>query len=398
MTDQQWGILLDGLNQHPQVADIKARVLTMARLTSIAAPRQWLKDSIVPRMLQWAGREVVSLASVKGANDQSYAESLAESVGLSIEPDEKLGLSAKPQPLVAEGNIPLEDRLIFAPLGKRVTESYLKSHFFQSKFNGENSKPTSASAAHVLVTDIRGVLQLTTGQEVGRKGESFLKVRNTFLPVNVRDTHEDYLAPMTDQQWGILLDGLNQHPQVADIKARVLTMARLTSIAAPLQWLKDSIVPRMLQWAGREVISLASVKGANDQSYAEGLAKSVGELSTEADKLGSDDLFATEAVEMVWDDYPTTEADEMVWDDYPTSKADELDLGELSSEGDELDSDDLFSEADELDLGELSEGGELDSDDLSASNQSRMTNLSYYHLTAVEGFDEVGLVQGKNDE
>jgi hypothetical protein len=310
----------------------------------------------------------------------------------------KLGLSAKPQPLVAEGNIPLEDRLIFAPLGKRVTESYLKSHFFQSKFNGENSKPTSASAAHVLVTDIRGVLQLTTGQEVGRKGESFLKVRNTFLPVNVRDTHEDYLAPMTDQQWGILLDGLNQHPQVADIKARVLTMARLTSIAAPLQWLKDSIVPRMLQWAGREVISLASVKGANDQSYAEGLAKSVGELSTEADKLGSDDLFATEAVEMVWDDYPTTEADEMVWDDYPTSKADELDLGELSSEGDELDSDDLFSEADELDLGELSEGGELDSDDLSASNQSRMTNLSYYHLTAVEGFDEVGLVQGKNDE
>ncbi|STQ90233.1 hypothetical protein [Iodobacter fluviatilis] len=231
----------------------------------------------------------------------------------------KLALSAKPQPLVAQSNTLLEDRLTFTPLGKRVTESYLKSAFFQPKFNGENSKATSASAAHVLVTDIRGALQLTTGQEVGRKGESFLKsflaVRNTFLPVNVRDTHEDYLAPMTDQQWGILLDGLNQHPQVADIKARVLSMARLTSIAAPRQWLKDSIVPRMLQWAGRDVVSLTSVKGANDlkpvasmgqrteewlpspnsdevsfqaqdtMSYAQNVTESVGELSAKDDVL-----------------------------------------------------------------------------------------------------------------
>ncbi|PHU99938.1 hypothetical protein CSQ88_19870 [Iodobacter sp. BJB302] len=207
--------------------------------------------------------------------------------------------------------------LTFVPLGKGVTESYLKSAFFQPKFNGKNNKATPASAAHVLVTDIREALQLITNQEVNRNGEKslqeFLTVRNTFLPVNVRDTKKDYLAPMSEDQWGILLAGLNQHPQVADIKARVLSMARLTSIAAPRQWLKDSIVPRMLQWAGREVVSLTSIKGANDLKPV----ASVGQRPEERHLFQNSDAANSQAQDMVSHAQNVTES-----------------LGELSAKGD----------------------------------------------------------------
>ena len=170
-----------------------------------------------------------------------------------------------PLSALAQVNSPLEDHLSFIPLGNKVSESYLKSAFFQTKYSGGD--PLSAVAAHALVSDMRGVLQLTTEQELGHRDESFLKdflaVRNEFLPANVRSTGKDYLAPMTEDQWGGVKKGLDQHPQRADIRTRLQTMARLTSIAEPGQWVEGAIVPRLLQWAGRKVECLAMPDAAN---------------------------------------------------------------------------------------------------------------------------------------
>ncbi|AXT48374.1 MULTISPECIES: hypothetical protein [Chromobacterium] len=143
----------------------------------------------------------------------------------------------------ADASTQADDTTAASPLSFKLWRSsfpevVLKSVIYQSDAN---------KAAGALAQDIRTAMLLDSRGELDRG--PLVQARDAFLPKPGSSEDEKlYGAAMSETAWQHLRQGLEQHPQQAQLRGQILKTARLTSIGK-FEGDKDCVIRRLLNWA-----------------------------------------------------------------------------------------------------------------------------------------------------
>ncbi|WP_052370806.1 hypothetical protein [Chromobacterium haemolyticum] len=143
----------------------------------------------------------------------------------------------------ADASTQADDTAAASPLSFKLWRSslpevVLKSVIYQSDAN---------KAAGALAQDIRTAMLLDSRSELDRV--PLVQARDAFLPKPGSSEDEKlYGAAMSETAWQHLRQGLEQHPQQAQLRGQILKTARLTSIGK-FEGDKDCVIRRLLNWA-----------------------------------------------------------------------------------------------------------------------------------------------------
>ncbi|PTU68214.1 hypothetical protein [Chromobacterium haemolyticum] len=143
----------------------------------------------------------------------------------------------------ADASTQADDTTAASPLSFKLWRSsfpevVLKSVIYQSDAN---------KAAGALAQDIRTAMLLDSRGELDRG--PLVQARDAFLPEPGSSVGGKlYGAAMSETAWQHLRQGLEQHPQQAQLRGQILKTARLTSIGK-FEGDKDCVIRRLLNWA-----------------------------------------------------------------------------------------------------------------------------------------------------
>ncbi|MDH0340473.1 hypothetical protein [Chromobacterium haemolyticum] len=164
----------------------------------------------------------------------------------------------------ADASTQADDTTAASPLSFKLWRSsfpevVLKSVIYQSDAN---------KAAGALAQDIRTAMLLDSRGELDRG--PLVQARDAFLPKPGSSEDEKlYGAAMSETAWQHLRQGLEQHPQQAQLRGQILKTARLTSIGK-FEGDKDCVIRRLLNWASVQAPATGQTLAGGNSPRVEG--------------------------------------------------------------------------------------------------------------------------------
>lgn len=164
----------------------------------------------------------------------------------------------------ADTSTQADDTTAASPLSFKLWRSsfpevVLKSVIYQSDAN---------KAAGALAQDIRTAMLLDSRSELDRG--PLVQARDAFLPKPGSSEDEKlYGAAMSETAWQHLRQGLEQHPQQAQLRGQILKTARLTSIGK-FEGDKDCVIRRLLNWASVQAPATGQTLAGGNSPRVEG--------------------------------------------------------------------------------------------------------------------------------